>query len=304
MIIKRKLKTRMPSLKRCKLGNSTSEEDERARKKRKVNLGGGGDYYYPLNLLGEIAAGIVPGKLNGKNGLSASWCKEISSSSPVEAESESKSIRIVSDSVRGRDRTADVSRPPLVRTSRGRVQVLPSRFNDSVLENWRKDSKSSSEEGEEEIEECRKEKVKASSNHILKQEAKSNHRYHKYTSALCEERDKCEEIVRYSNSFDMRKHMSSSRTTLASLQEQRFIIEDEARPKKEGVYGPEDFYSGDLVWGKSGRNEPFWPAIVIDPMTQAPELVLRSCIPDAACVMFFGHSGTENERVHIYYLLL
>lgn len=81
--------------------------------------------------------------------------------------------------------------------------------------------------------------------------------------------------------------MSSSRTSTL----------EEARPKKEGVYGPEDFYAGDLVWGKSGKNEPFWPAIIIDPMTQAPELVLRSCIPDAACVMFFGHSGTENERV-------
>ncbi|CAH2070107.1 unnamed protein product [Thlaspi arvense] len=304
MIIKRKLKTRMPSLKRR--SNSTNEEDDggAARKKRKVSFnggGGGGDYYYPLNLLQEIAAGIVPGKLNGKNGFSASWCKE-TSSSPVEVELESKSKRLASDPGRGRDRTGDVSRPPLVRTSRGRVQVLPSRFNDSVIENWRKDGKSSGEEREEEIEECRKEKVKASSNHSLKirqHEAKFAPRNHKYSSALCEERDDdddddddCEEIVRYSNS-DMRKHSRTAK--LACLHEQRFI-EEEARPKKEGVYGPEDFYSGDLVWGKSGRNEPFWPAIVIDPMTQAPELVLRSCIPDAACVMFFGHSGTENER--------
>ncbi|XP_024011791.1 histone-lysine N-methyltransferase ATX5 [Eutrema salsugineum] len=298
MIIKRKLKTRMPSLKRC---NSTNEEA--ARKKRRLSFNGGsggGSYYYPLNLLGEIAAGIVPGKLDGKNGFSASWCKE-ASSSPVEVELESKSKRVVSDPGRVMDRTADVSRPPLVRTSRGRVQVLPSRFNDSVIENWRKDSKSSGEEREEEVEECRKEKVKASSNHGLKirqQEARFTPRNHKYGNALCEESDdddddddECEEIVRYSNSFDTRKHMSST----VSLQEQRFM-EEEARPKKEGVYGPEDFYSGDLVWGKSGRNEPFWPAIVIDPMTQAPELVLRSCIPDAACVMFFGHSGTENER--------
>ncbi|KAL1206657.1 Histone-lysine N-methyltransferase ATX5 [Cardamine amara subsp. amara] len=294
MIIKRKLKTRMPSLKRC---NSTSEEEERARKKRKVNFNGGSSgYYYPLNLLGEIAAGIVPGKLNGKNGFSASWCKEVKEVEEEEEEEETKSKRLVSDSShRGRDRNGEVSRPPLVRTSRGRVQVLPSRFNDSVIENWRKDSKSS----EEEIEEtCRKEKVKASSNHGLKikqQEAKFVPRNHKYVSALCEERDddddedEYEEIGRYS------KHMMSSRTTLASLQEQSYV-EDEIRPKKEGVYGPEDFYSGDLVWGKSGKNEPFWPAIVIDPMTQAPELVLRSCIPDAACVMFFGHSGTENER--------
>lgn len=262
MIIKRKLK-RMPSLKR-------RSNEAPPRKKRKAS------YYYPLSLLGEIGAGIVPGKLNGKNGFSALWCKEVSS--PVEPESKSK--RIVIDPGRGRDRTAGVSRPPLVRTSRGRVQVLPSRFNDSVLENWRKDSRSSGEEErEEEIEECRKEKVKP----------KFIPRNHKYnSSAPChddDDEDADGAMVRYSN--DMRKHMSSSRTSTL----------EEARPKKEGVYGPEDFYAGDLVWGKSGKNEPFWPAIIIDPMTQAPELVLRSCIPDAACVMFFGHSGTENERV-------
>ncbi|KAJ9164543.1 hypothetical protein P3X46_024108 [Hevea brasiliensis] len=82
---------------------------------------------------------------------------------------------------------------------------------------------------------------------------------------------------------------------LTSLHEQ--LMEDEKcavvdlssleRPeRKDGLYGPEDFYSGG----------PFWSAIVIDPMKQAPELVLRSCIPDAACVMFFGNSGHENQR--------
>lgn len=262
MIIKRKLK-RMPSLKRR---SNEEEEAPRGKKKRKVSYN-----YYPLSLLGEIGAGIVPGKLNGNNGFSALWCKQVSS--PLEPDSKSK--RIVIDPGPGRDRTAGVSRPPLVRTSRGRVQVLPSRFNDSVLENWRKDS--GDEEREEEVEECRKERVKP----------KFIPRNHKYnSSAPChDDDDEDGEMVRYSN--DMRKHMSSSRTSTL----------EEARPKKEGVYGPEDFYAGDLVWGKSGKNEPFWPAIIIDPMTQAPELVLRSCIPDAACVMFFGHSGTENERV-------
>ena len=61
----------------------------------------------------------------------------------------------------------------------------------------------------------------------------------------------------------------------------------------------EDFYAGDIVWAKAGRKEPFWPAIVIDPMTQAPELVLRSCIADAACVMFLGYAGNEDQRVCI-----
>ncbi|XP_010521391.1 PREDICTED: histone-lysine N-methyltransferase ATX5-like [Tarenaya hassleriana] len=316
MIIKRKLKTRMPSLKRCKFGNSASDDDDGggtavARKKRKVNLG----CYYPLNLLGVVAAGIVPVNLNGgirsprEKEFAASWCTEVSCS-PGEVESKSNGRP---DSGRGSVRAAEVSRPPLVRTSRGRVQVLPSRFNDSVIENWRKESKTSSVQDYEEEAECRKVKpsfrVPKASNHVLKSKhpkEKSGRSDHKY-SELCEEEedDDCEQGVGYNSSY-MKKYMSS-RSTLTSINEQKFIEdeprlpverlqEDENHTKKDGIYGPEDFYSGDLVWAKSGTKEPFWPAIVIDPMTQAPELVLRACVPDAACVMFFGHSGNENER--------
>jgi hypothetical protein len=70
--------------------------------------------------------------------------------------------------------------------------------------------------------------------------------------------------------------------------------------RKDRLYGPEDFYAGDMVWAKAGRKEPFWPAVVIDPMKQAPELVLRSFIADAACVMFLGNAGNENQRVCNY----
>ncbi|CAG7884537.1 unnamed protein product [Brassica rapa] len=208
MIIKRELKTQMiPSLKRCRLSNSVSH----STKKRKSNLGG---YYYPLSLLGDISSGIVPG--GGRNGFSA------------------------------REAPAGVSRPPLVPTSRGRIRMLPSRFNDSVLDNWRKDGKNGREG----------------------------------------------EVAR-------RKEKGSSSLKSKQLEARACVVvrerEDE-RVQREGFYGPENFYSGDLVWAKSGRSEPFWPAIVIDPMVQAPELVLRSCIPDSACVVFFGHSGNESER--------
>lgn len=261
MIIKRKLKTQIPSLKRCKLGNSASESGGSKKKKRKANLGG----YYPLNLLGEIAAGIVPG--GGRNGFSASWCTGVK----VESVSNRRS-----DSGTARDAPAGVSRPPLVRTSRGRIQVLPSRFNDSVLDNWRKDSKSSDEHGcdfEEEVE-CRNEKVSFRSPKASNLKSNEHDRNRKYSALY-------KEATFHKQACEVRAR------------------EDEKLPKKEASYGPENFYSGDLIWAKSGSNEPFWPAIVIDPMTQAPELVLRSCIPDAACVVFFGHSGNENERVRL-----
>ncbi|KAF3595536.1 hypothetical protein DY000_02027437 [Brassica cretica] len=212
MIIKRELKTQMtPSLKRCRLSNSVSH----SMKKRKSSLVG--YYYYPLSLLGEISSGIVPG--GGRNVFSAPR-----SHSPSTAR--------------------EAPRPPLPRTSRGRIRTLPSRFKDSVLDNWRKDGKNVSEG---EVERCRKEKASS-----LK-------------SKQLEEARAC-------------------------------VVDREREDERVGSYGPENFYSGDLVWAKPGRSEPFWPAIVIDPMTQAPELVLRSCVPDSACVVFFGHSENDNER--------
>lgn len=318
MIIKRNLKSQMPSLKRCKLGYSAAEDDESsARKKRKTNG------YYPLHLLGEVAAGIIPvsfhglvGSVAAEKGFTASWCTQDSCSPEIESKSRGR------DSARGKiNGKVEVQRPPLVRTSRGRVQVLPSRFNDSVIENWRKESKTSLSDYvfDEEVE-CKKDKFsfrtpKTCSINVnkLPNEEKIGYRYRKY-STLCGDEDGEEEGYVPCKNFD-RKY-SSSRSSLTSVHEQP--VEDEKCPveaieervdlmggrflddsdqRKDGLYGPEDFYPGDIVWAKPGKREPFWPAIVIDPLSQAPELVLRACIADAACVMFFGYSGNENNRV-------
>ncbi|GMJ06454.1 Arabidopsis TRITHORAX 5, SET domain group 29 [Hibiscus trionum] len=323
MIIKRNLKSQMPSLKRCKLGDAVGEDEDnlgKTRKKRKIND------YYPLALLGEVATGIIPFGLHriiaseADKGFSASWCADVSYS-PDEVESKSK----VLDSSNAKNRTVEIARPPLVRTSRGRVQVLPSRFNDSVIENWRKESKTSLpdcslDDGDDDEDydfECKKDKSSFKKPKICKQnmknwrsEEKNGYKGKKYTT-LCEEDEGGGGYGKTSNS---RKY-SSSRSSLTSVREQ-FVKENEKYAngvgivdlttvkqasfengkRKDGLYGPEDFYAGDIVWARPGKREPFWPAIVIDPMTQAPELVLRSCIPEAACVMFFGHSGNENQR--------
>ncbi|KAL5568350.1 hypothetical protein UlMin_024925 [Ulmus minor] len=319
MIIKRNLKSQMPSLKRCKIGDSGGEDDEKsARKKRKING------YYPLNLLGEVAASIIPvsfrGLLNSvaaEKVFSASWSNQVSSSPEVESNSK------VRDSTTGKsNRKVEVPRPPLVRTSRGRVQVLPSRFNDSVIENWRKESKTSVRDDsyEDEIE-CKKEKFSFKTPKTCSSSAKKTRNVERIGykcmnySTLCENKDGEDERFMRIKNLDIRKY-TSSQSLLASVHDQ--LVEDEKYPveaigeqvdlaggerslkengnRDDGLYGPEDFYSGDIVWAKPGKKEPFWPAIVIDPMTQAPELVLRACIPDSACVMFFGYSGNENQR--------
>lgn len=311
MIIKRKLKSRMPRLKRRKPGDPAAEpnRDGEAGARKKGKLGNG---YYPLNLLGEVAAGVIPGIL-GEKQFAASWCTELSCS-PEEAELESQA----QDSGRAASRAVEISRPPLVRTSRGRVQVLPSRFNDSVIDNWRKESTTKaglldSDVDEYEIIECKKpkfgNKVARTLSNGLKNRRKEDEIGFRYLGygTLCEEAEE-EEVGR--GNIDIRKY-STSRSSLTSIQDhlgefsgldveetdRKENLMDWREERKDGLYGPEDFYSGDIVWAKSGEFEPFWPAIVIDPLTQAPELVLRACIADAACVMFFGYAGSEDHRV-------
>ncbi|CAI0546763.1 unnamed protein product [Linum tenue] len=329
MIIKRNLKSRMPSLKRCKLEESGCDPDDTSassrKKKRKL-----GDGYCPLNFLGQIANGVIPvgfrGILGGGHrggGFAASWCTEVSCSPPGEEELESDSQLEVPDAVGGSSpAVAEVSRPPVVRTSRGRVQVLPSRFNDSVIENWRKEEKASTslqdDSLEDDIVQCDttasrklKERVKFSSktSRIVTSNARNQRNYERVANfrsskggaTLFDEDDRLE--VEY-KSFDLKRY-SNSRSTLTSLHEQ--LLDDDKcginavtgspdrYKKKDGLFGPEDFYSGDIVWAKAGTKDPFWPGIVIDPMTQAPELVLRSCIPDAACLMFLGYSGDDQR---------
>lgn len=323
MIIKRNLKSQMPSLKRCKIGDSVGDDDgcSTARKKTKING------YYPLNLLGDVAAGLSSVSFHGllsagasEKGFSASWCTEVSCS-PAEEESESK----VETSVEVKmNRPADVSRPPLVRTSRGRVQVLPSRFNDSVMEDWKEEGNTSlcdySFEDEREYE-CRKEKYDSRTPKAYNQNTSKGRKDDKVVykprnySTLYEEVTRKNGLVDYNNS-NIRRSSSTSRNTLIAKrrelikhERQRFVdmgvVEFRGSDKhlKENdqgeIYGPEDFYAGDLVWAKAGKKEPFWPGIVIDPLSQAPDLVMRSCIADAACVMFLGYAGNENHRVWI-----
>nr|GMD98035.1 histone-lysine N-methyltransferase ATX4-like [Ipomoea batatas] len=73
--------------------------------------------YYQLHLLGEVAAGVIP--------RSVQWDEEAKSK-------KKESSNIVQEVIN--------ARPPLVMTPQGRVQTLPSRFNDLVLDNWKKEN--------------------------------------------------------------------------------------------------------------------------------------------------------------------
>ncbi|KAL8192607.1 hypothetical protein R6Q57_027792 [Mikania cordata] len=60
--------------------------------------------------------------------------------------------------------------------------------------------------------------------------------------------------------------------------------------KNKGFYRVQDFLKGDIVWAKCSNRFPAWPAIAINPITEAPKAVLKACVPNTLCVMFYGYS--------------
>ncbi|KAF3654042.1 Histone-lysine N-methyltransferase ATX5 [Capsicum annuum] len=296
----------MPSLKRCRMADSGGDDNEdfsnNNRKKRKTSNSSSG--YYPLHLLGEVAAGIIP--FNGYNikkilaaggngGATAevaeeSWCTEVSRCAG-EAEADSNSMpKQRSNPVQ------EAARPPLVRTSRGRIQVLPSRFNDSVLDNWKKEKSKTSVKESALDPEFDPYSEKASSRNARREIGSKKHQCRVLSP---------NGTVEIGCNGSKRKY-STSRSTLTSLHERLGDAEefDEAidgMVKVEGGrranrFGYEGFSSGDIVWAISGRNCPAWPAIVLDSETQAPQQVLNYRVAGTLCVMFFGYSGNGTQR--------
>ncbi|CAL5323334.1 unnamed protein product [Camellia sinensis] len=286
MIIKRNLKSVMPTLKRCRVGDSGGEENESSAKRKKRKING----YFPLNLLGELAAGVIPFGIYGL--LRNSGEKRFGAD---EVDSKSKKTK---ESLKERNiPEQEASRPPLVRTSRGRVQVLPSRFNDSILDNWKKEkSKSSVRESSLDPEFNPYVEKYSFKTPKLRSQNKVSYQCCKLPPLLGEG----EEV----NCFDMKKY-SSSHSTITSLHEQlndteRSPIEKLEEPVdlagNDGLLKEGEFVSGDIVWAMSGKNYPAWPAIVLNPLTQAPQQVLSFRVTGAFCVMFFGYSGNGTQR--------
>ncbi|VFQ67549.1 unnamed protein product [Cuscuta campestris] len=327
MIIKRSLKSVMPILKRCRAEEPGGDEDDghRNRKKRKVNSKNG---YYPLHLLGEVAAGVIPfrgyglqrilaegGKACAEETVVASWCTEVSCCQD-EADLKSK----VKESI---NRVQEVARPPLVRTSRGRVQALPSRFNDSVLDNWKKEkSKATVKDLTLDPEfNPHREKTGLKNNCKIRSEIGIKKGHEDNLHYQCSKRlpfldyEAVEFGVNRAKGFDVRK-FSSSRSSLTRGHD-RCWGADKARNDDFEEYAelscvdalamcegerashrflPENFNSGDIVWAISGKHCPAWPAIVLDPKTQVPPQVSNFQVARTVCVMFFGYSGNGTQR--------
>ncbi|XP_059312472.1 histone-lysine N-methyltransferase ATX5-like isoform X2 [Lycium ferocissimum] len=181
------------------------------------------------------------------------------------------------------------NKPPLLKSSRGRIQVLPSKFNDSVvLPSWKK-------EQEQELHDERGVVLPHKKRFKLDESSSSSNvvDMHFFKNQL---------IHMPSSEFSyMGSSKDCSRSCVTSLGEGSSLESGECElrakrgymkevGKKKDFFEPADFVSGDIVWAKCGKSFPSWPAVVIDPLWQAPEAVLRACIPGTICVMFYGYS--------------
>lgn len=273
-------------MKRCKDEEESGIEDNDTcvrSKKRKVNVKG----YYPLGLIGKAG-----GKISANGYRSWKKCSD-DSSSEVSGEAQSK-------------------KPPLVRTSRGRTQVLPSRFSDSIVLPLKKNKgkfsgleltnyqnvdvvygemKNPSRFG------VRVKKERTSSSQLYDSIVEEDIGQLSYKNFDCRkfsrECSPLRPIVKVEESIPIVVDVSVNGSDLVCIDR---VVSKESVVKRKDFFRPEDFALGDVVWARSGKRYPLWPAIVIDPVTRAPDSVLKSCIVGAICVMFFGYSSNGKER--------
>ncbi|XP_038709358.1 histone-lysine N-methyltransferase ATX3-like [Tripterygium wilfordii] len=302
MITKRPLRFDMPNPKRCKVEEPCHEEVE-----------------YEYGLIPKNRKTIAYSSIDKHGGFedsssgSGSWSAE---GSLWASEVESKSAFL-------KNRSFEKSRPPLLKPSRGRVQMLPSRLSDSVIDvlNNRDDELNELDTsfGKVGSIENRKKFGKRRCRYSELGFVENSSRFESSKPYPCCEKDHDREVgcVGF-NKFYSRKYSrkrSVSRGSLMSIgdvnssaliENKEYMsgyrynglqkLREERSVKKKDSYRPEDFALGDLVWAKCGKRFPAWPAVVIDPILEAPESVLRCCVPGALCVMFFGFSKNGKQR--------
>ncbi|KAK6260553.1 hypothetical protein SCA6_015027 [Theobroma cacao] len=289
MIIKRTSKLEMPSMKRCKMEEASGDDYEED------------DIYYDYN--------ANPKKLKSNCYYSYGEFEDISSGSGYwssegsywagEFESNSLNVNKAKQSKKSSKKSV---KPPLLKSSRGRTQMLPSRFNDALLDSWKNGELSVDYEDlsleDDEFDSGRSEFD--GSRYMKDIRYGSSDLY--LISKKREEREM--DYVGTNSSFDYGNYLNSS---LALPGTEEFVpgyngykglekLRKGRAGKRKDVYKPEDFALGDIVWAKCGKRYPTWPAIVIDPILQAPEAVLSCCVPGAICVMFFGYSKNGTQR--------
>ncbi|KAG6592922.1 Histone-lysine N-methyltransferase ATX3, partial [Cucurbita argyrosperma subsp. sororia] len=293
MIIKRTMKFESPNLKRCKLEvpDSSDYMYSVSSKKRRT------DGYNSYRLQREV-----------EDSGSGSWYSD-GFYWGDEFERNSKKL----NGRRVLNRSVEKLRPPLLKSSRGRVQMLPSRFSDSVLHVWKNeepkvdftDSSLEENDEEEELDGALAEPRTRSKGLALSKQRRWKDTYRlknsEWDSSDRSEEEKEDAFMGFSSLNDTRYFSSKTGLPLEEEEKPTSLTYMAAKTntnseRRKDIYKPEEFALGDLVWAKCGKRYPAWPAVVIDPLLQAPEAVLKSCVPGSICVMFFGYSKNGTQR--------
>lgn len=263
MIIKRSLRSAMPSLGRCSV-TSTDDEDEDdggggLKAKRKPQRKRPRPDPFPLEVLGDSFPLELRWDFAGDDASSAGVSTSSADASYCSGEVQSPGSRRTS-----------------ARPSGGRANVISRRLFDSVQTDRRNKERRNSKTLESDF------GVKAAN-----------------SVALYGQEEK--ELYWACRNFNSRKYVSTSRSTLTeeghcNVDEQQWQncnSEDEEDGKEE----KKRFVVGDIVWAQLGKKHPAWPAIIVHATQQGSESGLDLCVPGAILVMFFGCSGAGNKRV-------
>ncbi|KAL7125696.1 hypothetical protein ABFS83_14G133700 [Erythranthe nasuta] len=195
------------------------------------------------------------------------------------------------------------NKPPLLKSSRGRKQVLPMKFNDSVLHPWKKEKSEGCDDLKSSVDNDEYAQAVPRNKKLKRQDKSASH-----DDVYLVKKPRIEKKSSFQLKNIILEPYSSSRSSVTSVNEGISSVSPLAESgggmsavlkkpqkvkvveKKTDFYKPDDFVKEDIVWAKCGKHFPAWPAIVIDPLFQAPEGVLRACVPGTLCVMFYGFS--------------
>ncbi|KAL6615720.1 hypothetical protein ACP70R_037990 [Stipagrostis hirtigluma subsp. patula] len=309
MIFKRSQRSEILSLRRCNAAGGGGEDEgggDRTRPRKRQR----GDEFFPVELLGHVPATGVPYAAFGFR-----WSEEPAAASPAEA-----------------TQPPAATRPPVVRTSRGRTQVLPSRFNDSVLiDPWKKEkpakppapvkaeqfvrknevlySKGSSfdrsfalSEVDDDEEEAMVERYRAC------RKLGGSRKYFNSQSTLTSVHDEPyssyhRKEVMLSHYYDDENDGDDDEETEEDEDEEEEQEQEQEEETKDFLHCSKEFVYGDIVWAKLGKRQPVWPGVVVDPTQQVDPEAMPPQPRGAAvlCVMLFGWSTEfSDEKKYVW----
>lgn len=200
---------------------------------------------------------------------------------------------------------------PVIRTKRGRAQMLPSRLRDSVLEplkkgavkTFKRDTSEDRDSGSGLYENAQKRLKEGSEDRAapgpydVKEEDGTS--LGREDIGHGDSQDWSPRLTKESEGFFRGSTMLKHKSSPVSDVEVTWDSAGRTSSSTGGLHPLDEFDVGDVVWAKSGKkNDPVWPAKVVDPIKEVPDTVRSLCVPGRLCVMFFGKSlAKKKERV-------